>query len=209
MNTLLGRKLGMTRIFTEEGLSIPVTVIEAGPCPVVAVRSEAKEGYNALQIGFGKRRANLFRKPELGHFNKAGVEPTRYLREVRMDDTGEIKIGDVFTVDIFKPGEKVDIAGTSIGKGFAGVMKRHHFQGANVTHGQSDRTRAPGSIGQSSYPSRVFRGQRMGGHMGNETVTVAGLSVVRVIPEENLILVKGAVPGKANTLLKIRKSTRR
>lgn len=199
----------MTRIFTEEGLSIPVTVIEAGPCPVVAVRSEAKEGYNALQIGFGKRRANLFRKPELGHFNKAGVEPTRYLGEVRMDDTGEIKIGDVFTVDIFKPGEKVDVTGTSIGKGFAGVMKRHHFQGANVTHGQSDRTRAPGSIGQSSYPSRVFRGQRMGGHMGNETVTVAGLSVVRVIPEENLILVKGAVPGKANTLLKIRKSTRR
>lgn len=199
----------MTRIFTEEGLSIPVTVIEAGPCPVVAVRSEAKEGYNALQIGFGKRRANLFRKPELGHFNKAGVEPTRYLGEVRMHDTGEIKIGDVFTVDIFKPGEKVDVTGTSIGKGFAGVMKRHHFQGANVTHGQSDRTRAPGSIGQSSYPSRVFRGQRMGGHMGNETVTVAGLSVVRVIPEENLILVKGAVPGKANTLLKIRKSTRR
>lgn len=199
----------MTRIFTEEGLSIPVTVIEAGPCPVVAVRSEGKEGYNALQIGFGKRRANLFRKPELGHFNKAGVEPTRYLGEVRMDDTGEIKIGDVFTVDIFKPGEKVDVTGTSIGKGFAGVMKRHNFQGANVTHGQSDRTRAPGSIGQSSYPSRVFRGQRMGGHMGNETVTVAGLSVVRVIPEENLILVKGAVPGKANTLLKIRKSTRR
>lgn len=199
----------MTRIFTEEGLSIPVTVIEAGPCPVVAVRTEGNEGYNALQIGFGKRRANLFTKPEQGHFNKAGVEPTRYLREVRMDDTGETKIGDVFTVEIFKAGEKVDVTGTSIGKGFTGAMKRHNFQGANVTHGQSDRTRAPGSIGQSSYPSRVFKGQRMAGHMGNETVTVAGLRVVRVIPEENLILVKGAVPGKANTLLKIRKSTRR
>jgi large subunit ribosomal protein L3 len=209
MNTLLGRKLGMTRIFTEEGLSIPVTVIEAGPCPVVAVRTEDKEGYNALQIGFGQRRVNLFTKPEQGHFNKAGVEPTRYLREVRMDDTGETKIGDVFTVEIFQAGEKVDVTGTSIGKGFAGVMKRHHFQGANVTHGQSDRTRAPGSIGQSSYPSRVFKGQRMAGHMGNETVSVSGLRVVRVIPEENLILVKGAVPGKANTLLKIRKSTRR
>lgn len=199
----------MTRIFTEEGLSVPVTVIEAGPCPVVAVRSEAKEGYNALQIGFGKRRADLFRKPVLGHFGKTGVEPTRYLREVRMDDTGEVKIGDVFTVDIFKPGEKVDVTGTSIGKGFMGNMKRHNFRGANVTHGQSDRTRAPGSIGSSSFPSRVFRGQRMAGHMGNETVTVAGLRVVRVIPEENLILVMGAVPGKANTLLKIRKSTRR
>jgi len=209
MNTLLGKKLGMTRIFTEEGLSIPVTVIEAGPCPVVAVRTEGKEGYNALQIGFGKRRVNLFTKPEQGHFNKAGVEPTRYLREVRMDDTGDAKVGDVFTVDIFKAGEKVDVTGTSIGKGFTGSMKRHNFRGANVTHGQSDRTRAPGSIGQSSYPSRVFKGQRMAGHMGNETVTVAGLRVVRVIPEENLILVKGAVPGKANTFLKIRKSTRR
>jgi large subunit ribosomal protein L3 len=199
----------MTRIFTEDGLSIPVTVIEAGPCPVVAVRTEGKEGYNALQIGFGKRRANLFTRPEQGHFNKAGVEPTRYLREVRVDDTGEAKIGDVFTVDIFKAGEKVDVTGTSIGKGFMGAMKRHNFQGANVTHGQSDRTRAPGSIGSSSFPSRVFKGQRMAGHMGNETVTIAGLRVVRVIPEENLILVKGAVPGKANTLLKIRKSTRR
>ncbi len=199
----------MTRIFTEEGLSIPVTVIEAGPCPVVAVRTEGKEGYKALQIGFGARRANLFTKPEQGHFNKAGIEPTRYLREVRMDDTGETKIGDVFTVEVFKAGEKVDVTGTSIGKGFMGAMKRHNFQGANATHGQSDRMRAPGSIGSSSYPSRVFKGQRMPGHMGNETVTVSGLRVVRVIPEENLILVQGAVPGKANTLLKIRKSTRR
>jgi len=209
MNTLLGKKLGMTRIFSEDGNAIPVTVIEAGPCPVVAVRTEAKDGYNAFQIGFGQRRANLFTKPEQGHFERAGVKPTRYLREVRIDDPGETKVGDLFKVDLFKEGEKVDVTGTSIGKGFAGTMKRHNFSGANATHGQSDRWRAPGSIGQSSYPSRVFKGQRMPGRMGNDTVTVTGLRVVRVIPEENLILVKGAVPGKANTMVRIRKSTRR
>jgi large subunit ribosomal protein L3 len=209
MNTLPGKKLGMTRVFEEDGTAVPVTVIEAGPCPVVAIRTQEKDGYNAFQIGFGQRRADLFTKPELGHFDRAGVEPTRYLREVRIEDPGETKIGDVFTVDLFKEGEKVDVSGTSIGKGFAGTMKRHNFSGANATHGQSDRWRAPGSIGQSSYPSRVFKGHRMSGRMGNETATVTGLRVVRIIPEQNLILVKGAVPGKANTMVKIRKSTRR
>lgn len=209
MNTLLGKKLGMTRIFDDDGNSFPVTVIEAGPCPVVAVRTETKHGYNAFQIGFGDRRTNLFNKPEQGHFNAAGVEPTRYLREVRVADTGETEVGHVFKVDLFQEGEKVDVTGTSRGLGFAGTMKRHHFSGANATHGQSDRARAPGSIGQSSYPSRVFRGQRMPGRMGGETVTVVGLRVVRVIPEENLLLVRGGVPGKANSLVKIKKSTRR
>jgi large subunit ribosomal protein L3 len=209
MNTLLGKKLGMTRVFADDGSSIPVTVIEAGPCPVVAVRTEKKDGYNAFQIGYGERRPNLFTRPVQGHFKKTGIEPTRYLREVRVDDVGDTKVGDVFKVDLFKEGEKVDVSGTSIGKGFAGTMKRHNFSGANATHGQSDRSRAPGSIGQSSFPSRVFKGHRMAGRMGNETVTVAGLRVIRIIPEENLILVKGAVPGKANTLVRIRKSTRR
>lgn len=209
MNTLLGRKLGMTRIFDDDGNSIPVTVVEAGPCPVVAVRTEEKNGYNALQLGFGHRRSNLFNKPEQGQFNAAGIEPTRYLREVRIAEIGEVKVGDVFTVEVFKPGEKVDVTGTSRGMGFAGVMKRHHFSGANATHGQSDRWRAPGSIGQSSYPSRTFRGQRMPGRMGGETSTVVGLKVVRVIPEENLILIRGGVPGKANSFLKIKKSTRK
>ncbi len=199
----------MTRVFADDGSSIPVTVIEAGPCPVVAVRTEKKDGYNGFQIGYGERRPNLFTRPVQGHFKKAGIEPTRYLREVRVDDVGDTKVGDIFKVDLFKEGEKVDVSGTSIGKGFAGTMKRHNFSGANATHGQSDRWRAPGSIGQSSFPSRVFKGHRMAGRMGNETVTVAGLRVIRIIPEENLILVKGAVPGKANTLVRIRKSTRR
>jgi len=209
MNTLLGRKLGMTRIFGEDGSSIPVTVVEAGPCPVTAVRTEKKHGYNAIQIGFGQRRANLFTKPVQGKFAAINVEPTRYLREVRISETGETKVGDVLKVDLFSAGEMVDVTGTSRGLGFSGTMKRHHFSGAQATHGQSDRSRAPGSIGSSSYPSRTFKGQRMAGRMGGETVTVVGLRVVRVIPEENLILIQGGVPGKANSLLKIRKSTRR
>jgi large subunit ribosomal protein L3 len=209
MNTLLGKKLGMTQIFDDDGNSIPVTVIEVGPCPVVAVRTEKKHGYNAFQIGFGDRRANLFTKPEQGHFSAAGIEPTRYLKEVRVADMGDTEVGHVFKVDLFKEGEKVDVTGTSRGMGFAGVMKRHHFSGANATHGQSDRARAPGSIGQSSYPSRTFRGQRMPGRMGGETVTVVGLRVVRVIADENLLLVRGGVPGKANSMVKIKKSTRR
>jgi len=209
MDTLIGRKLGMTRVFKDDGTSVPVTVIEAGPCPVVAIRTEEKHGYNAFQIGFGGRRGNLFNKPETGHFKAAGMEPTRYLREIRVEQVGEVKPGHLFKVDLFKEGEKVDVTGTSRGLGFAGTMKRHHFSGANATHGQSDRMRAPGSIGSSSYPSRVYRGQRMPGRMGGETVTVPGLRVVRVIPEENLLLVKGAIPGKANSFVRICKSTRR
>ncbi len=209
MNTLIGKKLGMTRVFQDDGTAVPVTVIEAGPCPVVAIRTKEKHGYNALQIGYGQRRSNLFNKPIQGHFKAAGVEPTRYLREVRVPEVGDVKIGDLFKVDIFNEGEKVDVSGTSRGLGFAGVMKRHGFSGAQKTHGQSDRMRAPGSIGQASYPSRVFKGHRMAGRMGGETVTVLALRVIKVIPEENLILVKGGVPGKANSFLKIKKSTRK
>lgn len=199
----------MTRIFAEDGTAVPVTVIEAGPCPVVAVRTKEKHGYNAFQIGYGDRRVDLFTKPEVGHFKTAGVKPTRYLREVRVPDVGEVKVGHTFKVDLFNEGEKVDVTGTSRGLGFAGVMKRHGFSGGQKTHGQSDRMRAPGSIGQASYPSRVFKGHRMAGRMGGDTVTVLALQVVKVIPEENLILVKGGVPGKANSLLKIKKSARK
>lgn len=193
----------------DDGTAVPVTVIEAGPCPVVAIRTREKHGYNAFQIGYGERRLNLFTKPEQGHFAAVGIDPTRYLREVRVPDVGDVKVGDVFKVDIFHEGEKVDVTGTSRGMGFAGVMKRHNFSGAQATHGQSDRARAPGSIGQASYPARVFKGQRMAGRMGGDTVTMAALRVMKVIPEENLILVKGGVPGKANSFIKIKKSTRK
>ncbi|MFH1701328.1 MAG: 50S ribosomal protein L3 [Candidatus Zixiibacteriota bacterium] len=210
MHTLLGKKIGMTRLFMEDGTAVPVTVVEAGPCSVVAIMTKEKNGYNAFQIGFGTGRKDLFNKPRTGQFKTAGIDPTRYLREVRVPELGETKVGDSFKVDdIFHEGEKVDITGTSRGMGFAGVMKRHHFSGSQKTHGQSDRMRAPGSIGQSSYPSRVLKGIRMAGRMGGETVTVAALRVVKVIPEENLILIKGGIPGKANSLLKIRKSTRK
>jgi large subunit ribosomal protein L3 len=209
MNTLLGRKLGMTRIYREDGTMVPVTVIEAGPCRIVAVRTMEKHGYNAYQVGFGTKRAVLVNKPETGHFKAANMEPTRYLREIRVDELGDYKVGDSLTVELFKPGQKVDVTGVSRGLGFAGVMKRHNFRGGPMTHGQSDRQRAPGSVGASSYPSRTFRGQRMAGRMGGEAVTVVGLRVERVIPEENLLLVKGAVPGLEKSFLKIRTSTRR
>lgn len=210
MKMLLGKKLGMTRIFLEDGSSVPVTVVEAGPCPIVSIRSEDKDGYNAYQIGYGQRRESLFNKPTLGHFKSAGVEPTHYLREARVSELSEeFKVGDILTVEIFKEGEKVDVTGVSRGRGFAGAMKRHNFSGANATHGQSDRWRAPGSIGQSSYPSRVFKGLHMPGHLGAEAVTAVGLRVMRIIPEENLILIKGSIPGKAKGLLKIKASTRK
>ena len=207
MKEILGRKLGMTRIFHETGESIPVTVIEAGPCPVVAKRPASKEGATAYQVGFGQRRKNLVNKPQAGHFAKAGVEPTQYLRDVRYDEA-ELELGAEIKVGVFKEGERVDVTGISRGLGFAGGMKRHHFQGANKTHGQSDRWRAPGSIGQSSYPSRVFKGTRMAGRMGKDKVTVLNLEVVKVIEEENLMLVKGAVPGFKGSLVKVRNTNR-
>lgn len=209
MNTLIGKKLGMSRIFEEDGTEVPVTVIEAGPCSIVAIRTVEKHGYNAYQLGFGHKRESSYNKPDMGQFKAAGVSPTRYLREVRVEELSDLKVGDSVNVDLFKEGQKVDVVGTSRGLGFAGVMKRWHFSGGKATHGQSDRLRAPGSIGQASYPARVFRGHKMSGRMGGETVTVIGLRVARVIPEENLILIKGSVPGKANCLVKIKKSSRK
>ena len=208
MKEILGRKLGMTRVFLPTGEAVPATVIEAGPCPVVARKTKERDGYDAYQVGFGVRRKSRVNKPTAGHFARAGVEPTQYLREIRYDE-GELEIGSELRVGIFQEGERVDVTGTSRGLGFAGGMKRHGFSGANKTHGQSDRWRAPGSIGQSSFPSRVFKGLRMAGRMGNERVTVLNLEVVKVIEEENLLLVKGAVPGHRGSLVKIRSSNRK
>jgi large subunit ribosomal protein L3 len=206
MRELIGSKIGMTRIFREDGEVIPVTVIEAGPNVVVQSMTEEKHGYSAVQVGFGERAERLFNKPQQGHFAKSEVTPMRYLREIRFE--GEVKVGDSLTVEIFKEGEIVDVTGVSKGLGFQGVMRRHGFSGGQKTHGQSDRMRAPGSIGQASTPSRVFKGMKMGGRMGGDKVTALGLDVVRVVPEKNLILVRGSVPGKRGSLVKVRTSSR-
>ena len=207
MKEILGKKLGMTRIFKETGEAVPVTVIEAGPCPIVARKTVDKHGYDAYQVGFGTRRKSRMTKPLTGQFATSGVEPTQYLREVRYTDS-ELEVGAVLKVDVFKVGERVDVTGVSRGLGFAGTMKRHHFSGGQATHGQSDRSRAPGSIGQSSYPSRVFKGMKMSGRMGNKKVTTLNLEVVDVIGKENLILLKGPVPGFRGGLVKIRSTNR-
>jgi large subunit ribosomal protein L3 len=206
MREILGKKIGMTRIFRDTGEALPVTVIEAGPCPVVAVKTRDKDGYDAYQVGFGERRKSRINKPRAGHFAVANVEPTQVLREIQFD--GELTVGDEIKVDAFKEGDWVDVTGVSRGLGFAGGMKRHHFSGGQKTHGQSDRFRAPGSIGQSSYPSRVFKGMRMAGRMGRDRVTVLKLEVVKIIEEQNLILVKGSVPGNKGSLVKVRTSNR-
>jgi large subunit ribosomal protein L3 len=204
MRQLLGTKIGMTRIFAEDGNQIPVTVVQAGPCPIIRIKTRKSDGYDAVVLGYGQKRKSLISKPQLGQFKAANAEPTRHLCELRLNEPEELNVGDVWTVELFKPGEKVRVTGTSIGKGFQGGMKRHGFKGANKTHGQSDRWRAPGSIGQSSYPSRVFKGQRMPGHMGNQKVTVRNIAVVDIDTENGLILLKGAVPGSRNGLVIIR-----
>jgi large subunit ribosomal protein L3 len=207
MKEILGKKLGMTRIFNDNGDVVPCTVIEAGPCSVVARLTRETHGYDAYQVGFGVRKKTRANKPMTGHFAKASVEPTRYLREVAYDEQ-ELEVGAQLKVGIFREGEQVDVTGTSRGLGFAGGMKRHNFSGANTTHGQSDRWRAPGSLGQSSYPSRVYKGMRMAGRMGREKCTTLNLKIVKIIADENLMLVRGAVPGHRGALLKIRKSNR-
>jgi large subunit ribosomal protein L3 len=197
----------MTRVFNQEGQAIAVTVIEAGPCPVVQVKTKEREGYDAIQLGFGEKRKKLLTRPLLGHFAKAKVEPQRILKEVRTENAGKFKAGQKIGVDLFSAGEKVSVSGISKGLGFQGVVRRYKFHGGPKTHGQSDRLRAPGSIGGSSYPSRVFKGQRMPGRMGGEKLTVKNLEVVGVDSEKNLLLIKGAVPGKRNSYLTIRKSS--
>ena len=207
MEGIVGKKIGMTRVFNQEGQAIAVTVIEAGPCPVVQVKTKEKEGYDAVQLGFGQKRKKLVTQPLLGHFAKAKVEPQRILKEMRTENAAQFKPGQKLGVDLFSVGEKVSVTGVSKGLGFQGGVRRHKFHGGPKTHGQSDRLRAPGSIGGSSYPSRVFKGQRMAGRMGGEKVTARNLMVVGVDPEKSLLLVRGAVPGKRNSYLTIRKSS--
>ena len=205
MEGIIGRKLGMIQLFNDNGNAIAVTDIEVGPCVVTQVKTVAKEGYNAVQLGFGQ--AKRLGSPERGHLK--GLGEFRYLREFRVSDIGSIKSGDTLDASLFKAGDVVDVTGESKGKGFAGVVKRHHFAGGPKTHGQSDRHRAPGSIGATTTPGRVFKGLRMAGHMGNSRVTVRHLEVVEADPARNLLLVKGAVPGARNGLLLVRKSAGR
>jgi large subunit ribosomal protein L3 len=205
-NGIIGKKIGITQRFAEDGSVIPLTVVQAGPCVVVQRKTKDRDGYDAIQLGLvepdRKVRAN---KPMEGHFKKASVAPVKMLREFRVGPDEELKVGETVKATMFTPADRVNVSGVSKGKGFAGVMKRHHFSGGGATHGSMFH-RAPGSIGQSSYPSRVFRGMRAPGHMGQERVTVKNLQVVEVCEEDNLLLIKGAVPGANGTYLEIVKA---
>lgn len=205
MSGLIGRKIGMTSIFDENGKNIPCTVIELGPCVVTQVRTKEVDGYEAYQLGFDDKKEKSATKAELGHFKKANTSAKRKVIEFQ-DFDGTYNLGDTITVDLFEEGEFVDVQGTSKGKGFQGVVKRHGFGGVGqVTHGQHNRLRAPGSIGASSYPSRVFKGMRMAGRMGGEKVTVQNLRVLKVVADKNLLVVKGAVPGHKNSYVIVQK----
>jgi large subunit ribosomal protein L3 len=203
---ILGKKIGMTSLFDENGEAVPCTVIEAGPCYVTQVRTKEKDGYEAIQLGFDEKRDRLVNKPLRGHFAKAATKALRLMREFKGFNGTPLKQGDEVKVDMFFPGDIVDVSGKSKGRGFQGVVKRHHFGGVGMTtHGASDRVRAPGSIGGSSYPSRVFKGMRMGGRMGFDRVTVKNLQVIKVIPESNILIIRGSVPGAINGYLEIEK----
>lgn len=205
MSGLIGKKVGMTSIFDENGKNIPCTIIEAGPCVVTQVRTNEVDGYEALQLGFDDKSEKHATQAEIGHFKKAGTSPKK--RVVEFQGFEEVyKLGDTVTVEHFAEGEFVDVTGVSKGKGFQGVVKRHGFGGVGqATHGQHNRLRAPGSIGASSYPSRVFKGMRMAGRMGTENVTVQNLRVLKIVPEKNLVIVKGCVPGHKNAYVIIHK----
>ncbi|MBA4379104.1 MAG: 50S ribosomal protein L3 [Anaerolinea sp.] len=200
---LIGKKIGMTQIFDESGAAVPVTLIEAGPCFVTQVRLPEKEGYAAVQLGFGETKPKRLTGGQLGHLKMSEAPPLRFLREFRIK-LSELKVGDKLTVDMFGLGERVDVIGTSKGKGFAGVVKKYHFKGGPKTHGASDRLRAPGSSSATTTPGRVFKGTRRAGHMGSDRVTAQGLKVVLVDAERNLLGVHGAVPGSRGSLVMIK-----
>jgi large subunit ribosomal protein L3 len=204
MPVIIGRKVGMTQIFGEDGVRVPLTVIEAGPCHVTQVKTQEQDGYDAVQLGFGAIKTKGLSKPELGHLKKAGAPPVRHLHEFPAADfEGDLSIGDVVTVAPFEPGQMVRVTGTSKGKGYAGTIKRHNFKRGPKSHG-SHNIRQPGSIGAAAYPARVFKGMRMSGHMGARTVTQRGLQIVDRDPERNLLLVRGAVPGGVNGIVIVR-----
>ena len=206
MAGIIGKKIGMTSVFSVEGKNIPCTVIEAGPCVVTQVKTKETDGYEALQLAYGDKKDKHATKAEVGHFKKAGVSPKRKVVEFHNTYQEEFELGQEIDVTIFQEKDYVDIVGVSKGKGFQGVVKRHNFRGVNdATHGQHNRLRAPGSIGASSWPSRVFKGMRMAGRDGNKTVTIENLEVLKVIPEKNVIVVKGSVPGAKGSYIIIRK----
>jgi large subunit ribosomal protein L3 len=202
---LIGKKLGMTHIFTDDGLRIPVTVVEAGPCVVLQKKTVVKDGYNAIQLGFGEQEAHRANRSSVGHCKTAGKGVFRNFREFRIENVDQYNVGDVITSELFAVGDLIDVTGSSIGKGFQGVIKRWNFQGGRSSHG-SRFHRAPGSIGCSATPSRVFKNKKMPGQMGNERVTIQRLKVVRIDSSENLILIKGAIPGSTNSLVLIKDS---
>ncbi len=205
---VLGTKLGMTQVFADDGRIVPVTVVAAGPCVVTAVRTPDADGYSAVQLGFGEIDPRRVTKPVAGHFAKAGVTPRRYLVEVRTDDAASYTLGQEVTAETFAAGELVDVTATSKGKGFAGVVKRHGFKGLSSSHGTKRKHRAPGSIGGCAYPGHVFKGVRMAGRMGGERTTTANLTLHRVDADRGLLLIKGAVPGAAGSLVLVRNAAK-
>ena len=205
MPGLLGKKIGMTSVFSADGKNIPCTVIEAGPCVVTQVKTVETDGYEAVQLGFQEKKEKHTTKPEAGHFKKAGVNPQRHLAEFKSFETTPAP-GDTITVELFQEGSFVDVVGTSKGKGFQGVVKRHGFGGVGqTTHGQHNRLRAPGSIGACSYPAKVFKGLRMAGHMGSDRVTIQNLQVIKVLPEHNLLVIKGSSPRAKGSIVLVEK----
>ena len=208
MKGILGKKLGMTQIFDENGVAVPVTIVEAGPCFITQKKTKDRDGYDAIQLGFGDVFEKSLNKPMVGHLKKSGAPAVKYLREFQVADTEAYEEGQKIDVSVFSVGDKVDVTGVSKGKGFAGVVKRHNFNGGPKTHGQSDRWRAPGSVGAGSTPGRVFKGVRMAGRMGNSQVTVQNLKVALVDSDKNLIAIRGAIPGGKNGLIIIREAVK-
>lgn len=204
---IIGKKIGMTQIFTPEGKMIPVTVVEAGPCPVVQKKTVEIDGYEAVQLGFGAKKAKKVTKPEKGHFDKAGLEPVRVLKEFKLEGAAGMNVGDIVNADVFAEGDKVDVVGTSKGKGYAGTVKRHGSHRGPMAHG-SKYHRGPGSMGACSTPSKVLKGKKLPGHMGVDRVTVLNLDVVRVDMERNLLLIKGAIPGPKGGIVAIRNTVK-
>ena len=203
---IIGKKLGMTRVFSQEGNMVPVTVIEAGPCPIIQTKTKERDGYNALQVGFLPKKPTRVNRPLTGHFKKSGRGGFYVLKELRVDEIGQYELGQEIAADIFNPGDLVDVTGTSKGRGFSGVMKRHGFRGAPGSHGTHEYSRHGGSIGAAADPSKTFKGKKMPGHFGNRRVTVQNIEVVEVRPQENLIFLKGAIPGWRNGIVTIRQA---
>lgn len=204
---IVGKKLGMTQVFRNDGTMVPVTVIQAGPCPVIQKKTEEHDGYNAIQVGFAEIRERLVNKPILGHFKKAGVAATRYIKELKLEDAASYEVGQVIKADVFQEGDKVDVSGTSRGKGFQGVIKRHNQHRGPMTHG-SGYHRGVGSMSANTYPGEIFRNKNLPGHMGNVKVTVENLEVVRVDADRNLLLIKGAIPGATGSMVVVRNTVK-